>query len=83
MSDDALVGLLTLINTPALYLGFFPPKNGQSAGKQALNFMSSFLTPQKRPFVDLPVFWHVREEIIAGGLEVRRACKKMKRGKRK
>jgi hypothetical protein len=83
MSMDTILQILTLVSAPAAFLGFMPFKNGLAPEKQFMNLLNFYTQKQSREFVDLPIFWYAREEIIADNSAKQRACKKLKRGKRK
>lgn len=78
LGDDVTSWLIIVIAVPVFGFGFFR-YNGMTFERFLLVFFrQKFAEPQKRRYVELPVFWNCREEIILNELERQTALKNKK-----
>ncbi len=81
IGEDLVGWVVILIAAPIFGFGFFK-YNGMTFEKfVALMYRQKWAEPQKRVYIDLPVFWKCREEIIAN--EIAHQSEWLKRQKSK
>lgn len=64
MPEDLVSWLIMLIGAPVLAFGFFRFHGMTFEQFLLLIFRQKFVEPQRRKYIELPVFWYCREEII-------------------
>jgi hypothetical protein len=82
MDRTLLMGVFFIGAAVPAVLGFAPPQHGMSAEAMLKKMLHNVVDVQKRKYVDLPVFWFARQEIIQDNLNLQRAEKRRKKRKR-
>lgn len=81
LGDDVTSWAIILLAVPIFGFGFFK-FNGMTFERfLVVFFRQKFAEPQKRKYVELPVFWTCREEIIANEIEHQTAAKARQKGR--
>jgi len=85
MSQNELILLMLAGTVVPGFIGFCPNWNGVTPEKMFGKLWHNYIDPQKRKYQELPVFWHVREELVAGRLAEQRAERRqaLKGGKKR
>lgn len=78
LGGDVTGWLVMLAAAPILAFGFFRYNGLNFEDFLRLLYRQKWAEPQKRKYIDLPVFWFAREEIISTELARRLAAKKRK-----
>lgn len=86
IGEDVISWLVIIIAVPIFCFGFLK-FNDMSFERFLLTVIRQLLEPQKRTYVDLPVFWYLRQEMIEEEILHQTELKKRKErdtnGKRK
>lgn len=86
IGEDVISWLVIIIAVPIFCFGFLK-FNDMPFEQFVLTVIQQQIAPQKRTYVDLPVFWHLRQEMIEDELLHQAELKKRKgrdtSGKRK
>ena len=72
-----------LIGAPVLAFGFFRFHGMTFEQFLLLIFRQKFVEPQRRKYIELPVFWYCREEIIEEEIAHQTAAIKRQKGRNK
>lgn len=81
LGDDVTSWAIILLAVPIFGFGFFK-FNGMTFERfLVVFFRQKFAEPQKRKYVELPVFWTCREEIIENEIEHLTAAKSRQKGR--
>lgn len=83
LGSDATSWIIIIIAIPILAFGFFRFEGMPFERFLVIVFRQKFAEPQKRKYVDLPVFYFCREQIIADKLAHQREFIRRNKGKEK
>ena len=83
MPEDLVSWLIMLIGAPVLAFGFFRFHGMTFEQFLLLIFRQKFVEPQRRKYIELPVFWYCREEIIEEEIAHQTAAIKRQKGRNK
>ena len=83
MPEDLVSWLIMLIGAPVLAFGFFRFHGMSFEQVLLLIFRQKFVEPQRRKYIELPVFWYCREEIIEEEIAHQTAAIKRQKGRNK
>jgi len=83
MPEDLVSWLIMLIGIPVLAFGFFKFHGMTFEQFLLLIFRQKFVEPQRRKYIELPVFWYCREEIIEEEIAHQTAALKRQKGRNK
>ena len=79
IGEDLIGWIIILIAVPILAFGFFKYNGLNFEDFIVLLIRQKWLEPQKRTYIDYPVFWYCRQEIIDDELAHQMAAKKRSR----
>lgn len=78
LGGDITGWLVMLVAAPILAFGFFRYNGLKFEDFLQLLYRQKWAEPQKRKYIDLPVFWYAREDIISTELAHQLAARKRK-----
>lgn len=78
LSEDFISIVVLFLAIPILAFGFFN-KNSMSFEQWIVKAYSANFNPQKRTYIDLPVIWTAREQIVAEELQKEEILKIIKK----
>lgn len=82
MTEEMVSWAVIIIGAPILGIGFVTYHNLTFA-QLVKRFFEMTFHPQKRKYIELPIFWHARQQIIADMLAVEAEQKKICLAKKK
>lgn len=83
LPEDLVSWFIILIGAPVLAFGFFRFHGMTFEQFLLLIFRQKFVEPQRRKYIELPVFWYCREEIIEEDIAHQTAAIKRQKGRNK
>lgn len=82
MPEDLVSWVIMLVGIPLLAFGFFRFHGMNFENFLLLLIRQKFIEPQRRKYIELPVFWECREQIIAEEIAHQTADKKRQKGRK-